>query len=107
MAQTPEGKVKAKVVKQLKEMGAYYLFPTTAGYGFSGHPDIVGCYKGMFFGIECKAGKNKPTALQTLRLNEICNAGGVGWVVNKENVGQVTPMLETCAAMPPHPNNLK
>ena len=58
MAMTPEAKVKKVVVKQLKELGAYYFFPATGGYGKSGVPDIVGCYKGMFFGIECKAGNN-------------------------------------------------
>ena len=57
MAMTPEAKVKKKVVEQLKALNAYYFFPATGGYGKSGVPDIVGCYKGKFFGIECKAGK--------------------------------------------------
>ncbi len=53
---TPEKKVKQKVAKMLKEMGAYYFYPATGGYGRSGVPDIIGCYAGNFFGIECKAG---------------------------------------------------
>ena len=61
---TPEKKVKNKVVEILKRYKVYYFYPMTGGYGRSGVPDIVGCYKGQFFGIECKAGKNKPTALQ-------------------------------------------
>ena len=68
MAMTPEGKVKKKIVEQLKELGCYYFFPATGGYGKSGVPDIVGCYNGKFFGIECKAGKNTPTALQQMNL---------------------------------------
>ena len=76
MATTPEGKVKRVVTKQLREMGAYYFFPATGGYGRSGVPDIVGCYKGSFFGIECKAGKNTPTALQEKNLRDIEYAGG-------------------------------
>ena len=52
MAMTPEAKVKKVVSKQLKELGAYYFYPATGGYGRSGVPDIVGCYRGMFFGIE-------------------------------------------------------
>jgi Holliday junction resolvase len=64
MVITPEAKVKKVVVKQLKLLGAYYFYPVTGGYGMSGVPDIVGCYKGTFFGIECKAGSNAPTALQ-------------------------------------------
>ena len=76
MTMTPEAKVKKKVVAQLKEMGAYYFYPVTGGYGASGVPDIVGCYRGMFFGIECKAGSNKPTPLQDKNLTDgraVCN----------------------------------
>ena len=61
---TPEAKVKRKITTKLKEMGAYYFYPMTGGYGRSGVPDIIGCYRSKFFGIEVKAGKNKPTALQ-------------------------------------------
>ena len=74
---TPEAKVKKKVVAQLKDLGAYYFYPVTGGYGRSGVPDIVGCYDGKFFGIECKAGKNKPTPLQEKNLKEIRTAGGI------------------------------
>jgi hypothetical protein len=52
VADTPEKKVKNKVTAQLKELGAYYFYPVTSGFGASGIPDIVGCYKGRFFGIE-------------------------------------------------------
>jgi Holliday junction resolvase len=93
MAQTPEKKVKAKVVKHLKELGAYYFYPVTGGYGSSGVPDIVGCYRGTFFGIECKAGNNKPTALQEKNLADITRAGGIALVVNEENVNDVLNTL--------------
>ena len=94
MAMTPEGKVKKAVVKQLKELGAYYFFPMTGGYGKSGVPDIVGCHEGKFFGIECKAGRNKPTALQENNLRDIKNAGGLSLVVNEDNMAQVKGMLD-------------
>jgi Holliday junction resolvase len=93
MAATPEKKVKEKVVKVLKEMGAYYFYPFTGGYGRSGVPDIIGCYKGRFFGIECKAGKNKTTALQDREISLIHNAEGVAWVVNEENIDSVRETL--------------
>ena len=86
MAMTPEAKVKKKVVAILKEMGAYYFYPVTGGYGQSGVPDIVGCYQGRFFGIECKAGKNKPTPLQEKNLKQIAEAGGVSLVINEDNI---------------------
>lgn len=93
MADTPEKKVKSKVVAQLKAMGAYYFYPVTGGYGSSGVPDIVGCYKGKFFGIECKAGKNKPTPLQSKNLDAIRAMGGFAMVVNEENTDVVRYML--------------
>jgi len=52
-------------------------------------PDIVGCYQGIFFAIECKAGKGKTTALQERELNLIRSAGGVSFVVNEENLDEV------------------
>ena len=91
MAMTPEKRVKDKVVKQLKMLGSsvYYFFPATGGYGRSGVPDIVGCYNGRFFAIECKAGKNTTTALQQKELAAIGVAGGIPWVVNEDNVDSV------------------
>ena len=90
---TPESRVKRVVVNQLKELKAYYFFPATGGYGRSGVPDIIGCWKGMFFGIECKAGKNKPTALQEKNLRDISDACGLALVVNEENMKDVTQLF--------------
>ena len=91
---TPESKVKRVVVKQLKALGAYYFFPATGGYGRSGVPDIVGCWKGTFFGIECKAGKNTPTPLQEKNLRDIALASGFTLVANEENMHDVTTLLQ-------------
>ena len=91
---TPESKVKRVVVKQLKALGAYYFFPATGGYGRSGGPDIVGCWKGTFFGIECKAGKNTPTPLQEKNLRDIALASGFTLVANEENMHDVTTLLQ-------------
>ena len=93
MAQTPEAKVKAKVVAQLKALGVYYFYPVTGGYGSSGVPDIVGCYRGRFIAIECKAGNNTPTPLQQKNIDDITKHGGVVWVVNENNVNEVTDIL--------------
>jgi Holliday junction resolvase len=93
MAMTPEAKVKKKVAATLKQLGAYYFYPVTGGYGKSGVPDIVGCYNGKFFGIECKAGKGKTTALQDMNLRQIVEAGGIAAVVNEENLHTVADIL--------------
>ena len=90
---TAEAKVKKRVVQQLKLLDAYYFYPVTGGYGRSGVPDIVGCYKGKFFAIECKAGTNKPTPLQALNLEQIMLTGGIALVINEENVDSVYSIL--------------
>ena len=48
----------------------------------------------MFFGLECKAGKNKPTPLQEKNLKDIRDAGGVALVINEENVDDVVRLIQ-------------
>ena len=93
MAMTPEVKVKQRVTALLKAAGAYYFYPVTGGYGNSGVPDIVVCHNGRFIGIECKAGKNKPTKLQEKNLRDIAAAGGIALVINETNIGDVADIL--------------
>lgn len=95
MAMTPEAKVKKRVIKHLKDLNAYYFYPVTGGYGRSGVPDIIGCYRGMFFGIECKAGKNTTTQLQEKNLDDIAAADGFAAVVNENNADDVPRMLKS------------
>lgn len=94
MAMTPEKRVKQAVIKQLKELGAYYFYPVTGGYGASGVPDIVGCYYGRFFAFECKAGNNKPTPLQQKNIDQIIGMKGIVAVINETNQDQVRNLLE-------------
>mgnify|MGYP003348013483 FL=1 len=102
MAMTPEKKVKKKVVEELKKLGRelYYFFPMTGGYGRSGVPDIIGCYRGMFFAIECKAGKNTTTALQDREIEAIRTSKGLVLIVNEENVSNVALQIGTTWAWP-------
>jgi hypothetical protein len=90
---TPETKVKRAVVKILEEHGAYHFFPATHGYGRSGVPDIVACHKGFFIGIECKAGKGVPTALQLRELRLIDEAGGFSMVVREDTTDLVKVVM--------------
>ena len=76
MAMTPEAKVKKKVAAVLKEFDAYYFYPLTGGYG-----------------IECKAGSNKPTPLQQKNLDGISKQGGLALVINEANVDEVQAWL--------------
>lgn len=83
---TPEKKVKEKVKTILKKLNAYYCMPATGGYGASGVPDILACYKGKFIGIETKANGNKPTALQQKHLRDISITGGISLVIDETNI---------------------
>lgn len=94
MASTPEKKVKDQVVKTLKANGVYYFFPATFGMGRSGVPDIICCVEGRFLAIECKAGKNKTTALQDREMNAIVMAGGSAMVINEENLHEVGTAIQ-------------
>ena len=93
MAKGPESKVRKKVHHCLAGMGAYYFPPVTNGYGRSGVPDVVGCHRGVFFGIECKASGNTPTPLQRLELRRIGDAGGIALVIDETNVEQLVNTL--------------
>ncbi len=94
MASTPEKKVKDKVVKLIKAYGIYYFFPATHGYGRSGVPDIICCAKGKFIAIECKAGTNKPTALQEKEMADIRKQGGIAVVINESNLTLLGDLLK-------------
>jgi len=91
---TPESKVKKKVTDLLKSLGAYYFYPVTGGFGRSGVPDIVCCLRGNFIGIECKAGTNKPTPLQSKNLEDIQAAGGFAFIVNEDNIDALERLLK-------------
>ena len=93
MAQTPEKKVKDKCVKLLKAHDVYYFFPATHGYGRSGVPDIICCVNGKFLAVECKAGGNKPTALQEKEMADIRKQGGIAIVVNEDNLTMLGSIL--------------
>ena len=95
MAMTPEAKVKKQIRAILDGFGAYYAMPIGSGYGNSGVPDFLVCYKGWFIGIEAKAGKGKTTALQDMNLEKITAAGGLTLIVNEFNLQAVNNLLTT------------
>lgn len=84
MAMTPEGRVKAAVKKYLDSLGVWHFSPVSNGMGRHGIPDLICCWKGRFFGVECKApGKRANTSpLQDRELKAISAAGGVAVVVD-------------------------
>lgn len=79
---TSEGEVKKELKKYLNKIGAWNYWPVSNGMGRHGIPDCIGCYKGHFFAIECKApGRREEdnggaSALQMAESVKINDAGG-------------------------------
>lgn len=94
MATTPEGKVKEKVKKILKERGIYYFMPRGTTFGRSGIPDVIACVAGCFVGVETKAGSNKPSALQDLEMLNIRRSGGYTLVINEKNIEDLEHLID-------------
>ena len=68
-----------KVKKFLEEQGAWLVkYWAGASYTKAGIPDVLACVNGIFFGIELKAPKGKPSELQLYNLRKIDEAGGFG-----------------------------
>lgn len=93
MAATPEARVKAAIRRKLKAAGAYYVMPIGTGFGTSGVLDFSVCHKGRYIGIEAKAGKNQPTALQLKNIADIRAAGGIALVINEDNLHELDEVL--------------
>ena len=91
---TPESKVKNKVKKILDDLSAYHFSPRATGFGRSGVPDIIACYKGKFIGIECKSGDNKPTLLQLRNIDDIKRNQGLAIVINEDNIESLLALVK-------------
>ena len=93
MAATPESLVKKKIHKILAKHEAYAVNYIGGMHANNGTPDILACVRGMFVGIEAKAGKNRPTALQISNLRRIHEAGGCALVINEESIVHLDGIL--------------
>ena len=84
MRMTPEAKVKADLKRFLNALwpDCWYFCPMTFGYGRSGVPDFIGCYKGKFFAVEAKAPGKESTPWQHREQAGIIAARGLCWVVD-------------------------
>lgn len=72
-----ETKLQKSVQKYLNSIGAYCFKVHGSMYMKAGIPDIICCYKGLFYGIECKVGNNTPSDLQKEHKKQIIAAGGI------------------------------
>ena len=81
-----EQQIQKKIIIFLEEKGCYIVKVVSATK--SGVPDILGCYEGVFFGIEVKTPRtrNNVSKLQEYNLDQIRLAGGhsiVAWEVEQ------------------------
>lgn len=93
MAMTPEGKVKAALVRRLNAEGWPYNTVTTHGRGRSGHPDFTVNARGRYVLVETKVDKPTPTPLQHNELARHAHAGALGFVLARAGVRIYAPVL--------------
>lgn len=81
-----EQQIQKKITTYLESQGCYIVKVISATK--AGVPDILGCYEGVFFGIEVKTPKtrNNVSKLQEYNLDKIHSCGGhslVAWGVEQ------------------------
>lgn len=83
---TPEGRVKQKVRKALKELGkeCWPFMPVQSGFG-SPALDWLNCIRGTFVAIETKKPGGRLTPLQLSTRAALLDAGAVVLVVKDDN----------------------
>lgn len=97
---TPEGRVKAKINRELKKLQRLYRFmPVVNGLGAPGL-DYFLCAGGWFIGLEAKAPGKKPTDRQQHTMKQITDAHGLVFVVDgDESLRQAMTTIEACCRL--------
>jgi len=82
----PESRLQLKIRKRLEEeVGGWWIKVWGGPFQQGGLPDLFGCVKGYFIGIEVKIPGKEPTELQYQVLGHINDNGGLGiWVDSVE-----------------------
>ena len=75
MPKKPETKLSNQVLPRLRAEGGWWVKIHGGPFQEAGIPDIIGCWKGHFVGIELKIEGEKPTGLQKQVLNALHLAG--------------------------------
>lgn len=81
----PETKFQIKVLKALRAL-PHSWWCKISQKSISGTPDILGCYHGVFIGLELKKdSKSHPSPLQIFELDRISKAKGRSYLAHPEN----------------------
>lgn len=79
---TPEGKVLAAIVKELKRRNVFYRKLRGSVCQQSGMPDTVLIDRGRTIWVEVKKAGGKPTRIQEIEIQKIRAAGGEAYCVD-------------------------
>jgi hypothetical protein len=75
-------------------MGVWYCSPATYGYGKSGVPDRIICWRGKFISLEIKREGKEPTPIQSRRMEEIYAAGGIAiWGTSEKVIAELDEII--------------
>lgn len=88
-----EAHVKREVKKILDRHGHFWFMPPANGFGKTGIADFISVHRGIFFAIETKFGKNKPTPMQIGFLSSVRAEHGYAFVVNEERLEWLATFL--------------
>lgn len=76
-----ETAVQKEVLQALRKHGGFWWKDAAGPYQQQGIPDIIGCYRGVFVGVEVKRPLlGKPTPMQQQTLEKIRQAGGYAYI---------------------------
>jgi len=75
-----ETRLVKQILKVLREQGGWWIKTHGGLFQSSGLPDLLGCYRGRFIGIEIKVLGKKPTKIQENIIQKIIKAGGIAGV---------------------------
>jgi len=76
-----EASLQRKVIKYLRERGAYVFKVVGSPMQQRGTPDLLVSYRGRFIAIELKVPGEEPTRLQEYELAKVRESGGVAAVI--------------------------
>jgi penicillin-binding protein-related factor A (putative recombinase) len=85
--------VKKEVKAILKKYKVAYFMPSASIYGKVGSHDFICCYQGRFITIETKAGKKKPSDMQTDFAEKVQAQRGTCLLINEHNYKVVEQVL--------------
>lgn len=88
-----EKQFETQVKAFLKDSGCWFLKTWSNGVQREGVPDLLVCCNGLFIGVELKAPKGKPSALQLWNIDQIRLAGGIAMVLYPDQFEQFKHMI--------------